>query len=178
MRRIAWGTGSIVLPPQTRCSLDGNHLTLINGWVWGTGSGQYLISTTDLDLQLSGGSFALEYHSDATSWVYQLGGQARVTVTATGEQFNLTQGQMLAFGKGVTHPAAVTMDEAAVRYLHSGESSPVSVELNSSPLESFRDHVEQLGIPFVPALLVLFLVVILALGGGRWRRRSAASRNG
>ncbi len=162
-RIIPWGAGTLTLPPPTIADLSGDRLSLKRGWVWGKGYGSLSINTPDLDIELHASSFALEYLPGETSWLYMAEGQAQVTVAATDEALTVGAGQMLAFGKGVTHPLAVSLDDAVVRALHIAERAPVLVEPDPAPLSRVRDELEQLGIPAEKTLFGVLLGAILAV---------------
>ncbi len=175
-RTIPWGAGTITLPPQTIANLSGNQLTLKRGWVWGKGSGSFIISTSELEITLQAGAFALEYLSGETAWLYVREGEAQVVVDD--ETTALRAGQMLAFGKDVTRPSAVALDDAIVRVLHAGETSPVSIETDSAVTARLRDSIEGLGISaaqvttFAAYLMAILAVIGALLLGRRWWLRA------
>ncbi len=173
-RLIPWGPGAITLPAQTLAEVGSDHLSLVRGWVWGEGSGRFLLNTPDLDIALQSGSFALEYLPGETNRFYLAMGQAQVAVSNRDEPITLNAGQMLAFGKGVTRPVPVQLDSAAVQALYAGEAIPVRVESDPAFPSRVRDAVEQLGISFGQATIAVVLgVVLLAAGSILWwmRRR-------
>ncbi len=162
-RVVPWGTGTVTLPVQSVAHLAENRLTVQRGWVWGSGSGPLAISTRDLDITLSGGSFALSYLPGETNWLYVLQGQA------TAGKATVDAGHMLAFGKDVSEPAPVPLEDATVWALHRGEAVPVYVASDAASASRLRDAIERLGVPITWALFatgLAFAVIIL-----RVRRR-------
>ncbi len=177
-RTIPWGSGTLTVPPQTIADLSGNQLALKRGWVWGKGDGAFAISTPDLDIALQGGLFTLEYLPGETNWFYLREGKAQVSATDSEETIALSAGQMVAFGKGVIHPSAVTLDDAVVRAVHAGETSPVAIETDQERAARLRDAVEQLGIPFAWATVFAVLLAAGLAVLGMWLiwRRQLCSR--
>lgn len=174
-RIIPWGSGTVMLPPQTIGGLSGNQLSVNRGWVWGKGTGPLIITTPDLEIELQSGSFALEYLPESTSWFYVREGQMSATVAATGQTIALGADQMLSFGKDAARPAAVDLNDAAVWTLHSGETIPVRIESDPALPSRVRDELQRWGISSVLATSILALVVMLMVVGllsliHRWRQ--------
>ncbi len=169
-RGIPWGNGSITLPAETLATATGNQITVKRGWLWGQGTGAFTLSTAEIDIALNGGRFALETLPEQSSWFYILEGQAEVN-TYDGK-IALSAGQMLAFGKGVTHPSPVALDGAAVRALHMDEIAPVRIKTNDAFPARLQDELARWGFS-VLQVLVGGAVVLVVLGGGLWWRRRA-----
>ncbi len=170
-RAIPWGNGTITLPPETIATLAENHLMLRRGWVWGKGSGLFSITTPELEIALQRGAFALESIPDATSWLYIIDGLAFVTVLDHDENLTMTSNQMLAFGKGVTHPFPVPLERGTVHALHAGEPSPVQIETDPAPLARLRDETARRGIPMAQVFVVATGLFIVFIGTILLRRR-------
>ena len=169
-RVVKWGTGTVTLTSQTLGNLVGNRYMLQRGWVWGTGSGEFVISTRDADVTLSGGSFALEYMPGEIGWLYVLKGSAQMAPGGAGQPLVVNAGQMVAFGQQAPQPSPVSIDDATIWALYEGRPVPVSAPLDSSLLAQVRDGIEGLGIPstlaiFAPVAIVLVAAVLV------WRRR-------
>jgi hypothetical protein len=169
-RDVSWGTGAITLPPETLATVTGNRLTLRRGWLWGKGTGAFAIATPDAEIELAGGKFALESLLDTTSWLYLIDGQAKVTILDDKTETTMTSGQMMAFGFGVTRPIPVALDSNVVRILHAGESSPVRIATDTSPLARAQDELARRGIS-LKYLFIATVVLIVLIGGGLVVRR-------
>ncbi len=170
-RVFPWGTGTITLPPQTIANLSGNYVALKRGWVWGKGSGSFIISTPELEITLQKSTFALEYLPGATAWLYVREGEAQVTLSDNDETITLGARQMLAFGKDVKRPSAVALDDTVVRALHFDEASPVLFETEPSVPARLRDELENLGISSQAATFGVFVAAIIVVMGARLLRR-------
>jgi hypothetical protein len=128
--------------------------------------------------------FAVERVPGEPGWLYLMGGQALATLVEGGEAVTVEAGEMLAFGEGVTRLVAVPLDAAAVRVLHTGESSPIAFEGEPALAARLRDALAQLGIDAAQALtLATYSAAILAVIGApliglRWWLRARRSRSG
>jgi len=170
-RDVSWGTGAITLPPETLATVTGNRLTLRRGWLWGKGTGAFTIATPDAEIELASGKFALESLLDMTSWLYLIDGQAKVTILDDKTETTMTSGQMMAFGFGVTHPIPVALDGNVVRILHAGESSPVRIATDTSPLARAQDELARRGISLKYLSIATVVLIVLIVGGLVVRRR-------
>ena len=89
--------------------------------------------------------------------------ESNILLNSVYETLTVGAGQMLAFGKGVTHPLAVPLDDAVVRALYIAESAPVLVESDPALLSRVRDELEQLGMPAGKTLFGVLLGAMLAV---------------
>ncbi len=175
LRVIPLGSGAITLPPPTIATLSGNRLSLRRGWLWGNGVSSFVVNTPDLDVEVQGATFALECFPGEPSWLYMIDGRAQVKLSAREETIDVGAGQMLAFGPDAPRPAAVALEDAAVRTLHRGEKIPVRIESDPALLARLRDEVERWGIPSVQGAVIgaVLVLVLAAVGGWRQMRRRA-----
>jgi hypothetical protein len=169
-RSVPWGSGKIIIPEHTRANVSGNEISIVRGWIWGSGTGAMIIRTSEIEVALGAGSFALEYVAGETNWLYVMDGQAQVTAFAAGKTVTVGVNQMLASGKGTTTPTPVALDADTVRALHRNEPSQVAIETDSAITARLHDEIERRGVSSTLVALVLGLGVAL-LVGMRWQSR-------
>jgi hypothetical protein len=170
-KSVPWGSGKIIVPEHTQANVSGNKISIERGWIWGSGTGAMIIRTSEIDVALQAGSFALEYMPGQTNWLYVMDGQAQVTALGAGKPVRVNANQMLASWKGTTNPTPVALNADVVRALHRNEPSQVAIETDSAITARLHDEIERRGISSTLVALVLGLGVVVLLIGMRWRSR-------
>ncbi|MCC7360711.1 MAG: WD40 repeat domain-containing protein [Anaerolineales bacterium] len=78
LRRLPWGSGALQLPADAQAAVDGLHLTLEAGWLWGQGGGPepLVVTAAGVVVTLPEGQFALGSRPGQSPWLYLLAGRA------------------------------------------------------------------------------------------------------
>ncbi|MBL8062461.1 MAG: WD40 repeat domain-containing protein [Anaerolineales bacterium] len=159
---IAWNDGQIVLPSETTGSMDGLEFDLSSGWLWGesnTASEILSIHLPNLDVQVSSGSFALEYPAAGMGWLYVHRGEAKVSGPADQPQVIVRGGEMLAL-MGNVNP--IPMEPSVIMAFHPIlEKSPVSEIIEPTLNAKIRSWLAKAGIGTLQ--IITFITYILSL---------------
>ncbi len=102
-RRLQWGNGQIILPPETKGTVNGLEVDLDSGWVWGNGgilSQPLQINLPGVEISMSGGQFALEQPVGGIGWLYLYQGQAEIMYGEGQAGVSVQNGQMIALVEG------------------------------------------------------------------------------
>jgi hypothetical protein len=187
MRSLAWGSGEILLPPETTAVLDEDILQLESGWVWGgSGGGENLsIDTPQAEIQLMSGRFALSRLPGQTTWFYLLEGAARVHSAKSNETINVGAGTMV--GLEENGKISVMPYEAAVYAgLNRVDEAPVSTVWEPTLSARLQKRLVELGltaakvVTYVTYLLVFISITAIPFAAIslRARRRNRPEKEG
>jgi hypothetical protein len=182
-QRVPWGSGELIIPPESRASVEGHQITLHHGWIWGKGGDTrpLIIATAEAEITLQDGEFALEYLSGQTPWLYVMDGHALVRWNDKAEPVTVQGGEMLA----LTHdlrPVPLLTDPTVASALHPVTELPVPLAWEPTLGAQLRDRLAQKGISTaqvvtlgagVAALSLLVLSSALAV---RWNARRHANQ--
>jgi hypothetical protein len=173
-RHIAWGPGSIDVPLETVAEITDHRIVLVNGWVWGNGSGKFEIQSANTTIALESAQFAIELKPEQ-AWLYMSDGNAMVTFDADRPPIAVGPGQMLALDNR-TSAQPVPLDPVAIREL-TRESTPSNFVQESSLQVRLRDGLARAGISVAQlvtfatyCLVLLALVAVPAWLWNTWRR--------
>ncbi|MFT3894231.1 MAG: hypothetical protein QM730_21585 [Anaerolineales bacterium] len=158
---IPWGSGQIILPSDSKAQVEGSHVSLEQGWVWGQGESTTVVELPEGEVQMREGKFAIEHPSIGTAWLYMYDGRATVTME-DGSEIKVQSGEMLAFAKDA-HPIA--MQDAVIFALHPMlEKSPVPELIEPSINARFENWLTKAGIKSVQIItFVTYIIVLVAL---------------
>jgi WD40 repeat protein len=161
-RSLPWGSGQVVLPPETRLIEDGLHLTLEQGWLWGQGeSGDepLRISLEAGEIEIESGRFALERVPGQEAWFYLFDGQAKLRAKGDSQPVVVSGGQMVVLVEG-NRPIPVPYDPVVVTALHFEGELPIAQNWQPSLNAQIRDRLARIGIS--TAQFMTFITYIMA----------------
>jgi WD40 repeat protein len=166
-QHIAWGTGSITVPPETKLSLKDLEFNLESGWLWGQGgaaSQPALIHLAGLDISIPSGKFAIEYPSEGQAWLYIYEGNAQVSFIGQ-PSVQVTAGQMLALQAGA---APLALDSSVAGAYHPSLEQALLAEIVEPTLRArIQSQLVKTGIGAMQMVTlvtyVLALVTIIAI---------------
>lgn len=174
----AWGTGEIILPPETDFEENSAGITLHSGWMWGQNKTEdtLLLQVAGLQIQLMRGTFAVEYSPLQGGWLYVSDGEA-ILQTNDGQEVRVTSGQMTALSEQFA-PIAVPFEEAVFIHLNSRGESVLPHKWEPSLEAQIRDRLARIGIniaqsiTFVTYSLVLIVIVTFSIWAiySAWKR--------
>jgi len=158
---IPWGSGQIVLPSDTRAVVDGSHVSLEQGWVWGQGESTTVIELPEGEVQIREGKFAIERPSIGTAWLYVYEGTATVTMQ-DGTEIKVQAGQMFAL-EDAAEP--IDMHDSMIFALHPTlGKSPIPEFIEPSLNARFENWLTRAGIKSVQIItFVTYIIVLVAL---------------
>lgn len=156
-----WGNGNIVLPSDSQAVVDGTHVSLEQGWVWGQGEGTIVVALPEGEVEMRGGKLAVERPSIGTAWLYVYDGVATVSMENESD-VKVQSGEMLAFS-GDAQP--INMQDSVIFALHpTSEKSPVPELIEPSINARFENWLVKAGIKSVQIItFVTYIIVLVAL---------------
>lgn len=168
---LPWGDGRVVLPPETAYELRQGTIRLENGWIWGenTEADALNLQVAGMNINVTRGSFSLEYFHSQEGWFYLVDGEATLN-TIDGQEIPLSGTQMTALSDLFT-PFPVPYDETIPPILHLDRQSPLQNKWEPTLEAQIRDRLAQVGITivqfvtFVTYMLVLIVIVSTLIGG-------------
>lgn len=160
-RFLTWGNGQIVLPPETKATVDQLAFNLEYGWLWGqsTSPQPVQIHLPNADISLSNGKFALEKPTEGIGWFYLYQGQAKVIYHNDQPPVQVGSGQMIALVDGANpFPIESTIATA----LHPDlKEAPVSEIMEPSVKAQIQNWLVKTGIGAMQT--ITFITYILSL---------------
>jgi len=175
---VSWGKGQVVVPPETRATIEDHQITLRYGWIWGHGGEEepLTILTPDVEVAIGCGAFALEQPGQQAAWLYLLEGSATVR-RRTGESAEIGPGQMILLtDKGRLSPVA--LHPVVFAALHPVSAPPIPSVWDPGPTAQLRDHLARMGIGTAQLMtlitytaMVLSLILLPLVGVGLWCRQ-------
>jgi len=183
-RRLSWGSGWIMLPPESRLNEKNLHITLEQGWLWGKGggAGQPLrINLERGEIEIESGRFALEQIPGQEAWFYVFEGEAQLRVEGDTQPIVVPDGYMVVLAEDF-RPVPVPYDPVVVAVLHqpNGLEIPVSWEPNLSA--QVRDRLARIGIStaqimtFITYLMAILTLLILPIIAVNWITKNKRER--
>lgn len=173
-RSLPWGSGEVIIPPESQASIKAGQVTLTHGWLWGHGSGDSMvIKTPQAEISIREGTFALEQRAGQPGWFYLMAGEAAFRTQADGEQINVHAGEMVAL-TGDLSLKPVPLDPVVIAAIRPSTDRPASPVWQPSLEAQIRDGLAQIGIgtaqviTFVTYLLIVSLLVLLPAGAVVW----------
>jgi hypothetical protein len=163
-KAIPWGTGEIVIPPESHATVTNRQIALDYGWLWGNGSDPlpWTINVANAEISLTQGRFAVESVPDNAPWLYVMDGQATVRAKRTDESITVRAGEMVAF-TNQAHWSAVSIDPVVIAALEPTIASPVAPVWEPTPGAQLRDRLAQMGIGTAQiATFITYSIVTLA----------------
>ena len=181
MRALPWGTGEILLPPETVAVLDASTLSLESGWVWGSNGREQIlnIDTPEAGITWTSGRFALARLPNQTAWFYLFDGLAEVRSKKLDETILLQPGTMVALQEN-GRLSAIPYDPAVFAALNPLDEAPVSPVWEPTFSASLRKRLVEVGlmtaqvVTYVTYALVLISIAVIPLAALslRIRRRN------
>lgn len=163
-KTIAWGTGEIIVPPESRLTVEGHQIKLEYGWLWGNVSHDrpLTIRAADAEIVLAQGKFAIEYlPPNSSGWLYILDGNATVRSYWNPKPLTVRAGEMVAMIEQ-SRWSAVPIDATAIATLKPAIVSPVEPVWESTLEAQVRDRLAQMGIGTAQIItLITYSLVIL-----------------
>jgi hypothetical protein len=184
-RRVVWGDGQVVIPPEASTTINGLDISLNNGWLWGkSGASQPLaIHLSGVDVNISNGKFALENVAGQTGWLYLYQGKAKVTFIGGQTPVEVGGGQMIAL---VESAKPLQMDQTVALSLHPAlTESPVPEVVQPSLRARVENWLEKVGIgaaqtitfiTYILSLVALFTIPLFVLFWINKRRKTSDSQ--
>ncbi|MBE7434643.1 MAG: WD40 repeat domain-containing protein [Anaerolineales bacterium] len=170
---IDWNDGWIILPPETNATFAELKIDMDNGWLWGkskTSIDMLNIHLPNVDIEITGGSFALEVPVAGRGWLYISEGEAKVTGFADQAQVQVRAGEMIAL-TGDANP--ISVEASVIHALHPALANPPVAEIIEPTLTAkVRAWITKAGIgalqvitfiTYVLSLATLFIIVIRSL---------------
>ncbi len=164
-RFIAWGDGTIVLPPETVANIEGRNITFEQGWLWGRGESEQalVIQWGDLQITIPEGQFALERLAAQDGWLYVIDGKATLQETGTGKPIVIQAGEMAHLSQE-QEPLPVSYDPVVVGALRAKGESPVQPLWQPSLSAQVRDRLAKIGIGTAQLVtFITYFIEVLAL---------------
>jgi hypothetical protein len=161
-RSLSWGSGQVMLPPETRLIEDELHLTLERGWLWGQGGGAaepLRISLETGEIEIESGRFALEHVPGQEAWFYLIEGQAKLRGKGDSEPVMVSGGQMVVLSDE-NRLIPVPYDPVVVVALHPERELPIALTWQPSLRAQIRDRLAQIGIS--TAQFMTFITYLMA----------------
>jgi glucose/arabinose dehydrogenase len=183
---VPWGDGQVILPSETKGTVNGLEFNLEYGWLWGqnTSSQPLTIHLPDVDIHLSSRKFALEQPADGTGWLYVQEGLADIIYNGSPEPVKVGSGQMIAMVDGAS---PFPINSAVIRALHPArDESPVFEVIEPSPGSRLSSWLAKTGIgamqtitfiTYILSLVTLIAIpVIVLFSYQKMRRKSSDSQ--
>lgn len=159
---IKWGNGQIVLPPETKGSINNFDVNLEYGWLWGENSesSQAIhINMAGMNVQIMHGQFALEYPMSGTGWLYVHRGEATITDGGNQAPIQVRSGEMIALMHGAN---PFPMESAVAMALHPPlPELPIPEVIEPSLGAKIQNWLTRAGIGLMQ--LITFITYILSL---------------
>jgi WD40 repeat protein len=179
---IAWNDGQVTLPPETESSFSGLDFDLTYGWLWGqsdSAADVLKIHLPDLEVEIAGGSFALEYPAEGTGWLYVHQGEARVLGAGIQPEVTVKSGEMIAL---TGNAVPLVMEPAVIMALYPAlESLPIFESIEPTLGAKVRSWLNRAGIgvlqviTFVTYILSLATLLVIIFRSLFLRRKSKSS---
>ena len=163
IQQISWGSGFVMVPPETHASINGLSISLDQGWLWGTGnSGQPLklsLPGSETQVEIIKAEFAIEKPVSGPGWLYIRSGSVRVTYAGETAPIDVSNGQMIALIAG-SQP--MSYDDAVVNALHPDlEELPIFEMIEPVLMARVQNGLAKAGISFTQ--VITFITYILSL---------------
>ena len=159
---IAWNDGQVIMPPESAGTVNGLKFELTSGWLWGksnTAVNPLKIHLPNLDVEITSGSFALEYPVVGTGWLYVHQGEAKVSDLSNQPRVTVRSGEMIAL-TGRANP--IQMESAVILALHPGpETLPVFETIEPTLAAKVHAWLTKAGIGILQ--VITFITYILSL---------------
>jgi len=159
---ITWNDGQVVLPPETIGTVNGLEFDLTSGWLWGesaTAINSVKVRLPNLDVEITSGSFALEYPASGTGWLYVLQGEAKVSGNGNQPQVLVRSGEMVAL-TGEADP--IPMEPTVIMALHPAlEKLPINETIEPTLAAKIQFWLAKAGIGILQ--IITFITYILSL---------------
>lgn len=179
---LPWGTGTMILPPETVARVEGKSIAFEQGWLWGQGgeAEPLILQVNGAQITLLAGSFALERLPAQDAWFYLFDGEARVQPSDGRTPIEVGAGQMVRIATGESIQA-VDYDLNVVQALHPVAESPLSPSWQPSLSAQIRNRLALAGISvaqavtFITYSLIILFVLVFPFAGLNWwlKRRNA-----
>ncbi len=183
-QRLAWGNGSLIVPPETEATINALAVNLDQGWLWGNGgASQPLVITLPFaQISMLNADFAIEYPAEGTGWLYVHKGDAQLVFDGEPAPVEVGSGQMIALVSGAQ---PIPMEEAVITALHPALASvPILEIVKPSPGTQLQNWLEKAGIgiaqivtfiTYILSLVALFTIPLIGLFSSWKKRRSLSS---
>lgn len=185
-RQLSWGTGTVILPPETQAVIENDTVILERGWLWGENdaAAPFIIQTPRAYITLTSGRFALIYLPGEQAWLYQWNGRAQMQPINSSEPIVLQSGQMINLlnDEGLH---AVSFNPIVVAALNPNTTLPIPITWEPTLGARLRDQLAQAGIntaqivtfiTYFIVLLSLFLIPVTAVYW-QWKRKKIIRQN-
>jgi hypothetical protein len=163
---LPWGEGRLVIPPETYYEDNGDSLTLSKGWLSGesTEDETLIIQVAGTQIEVRGGSFALEYLPRDGGWLHLTNGEGIVR-SSDGREVLLEPGQMITLSESnVSSP--MPYDPVVLAALRASRDPLIEPVWQPSPGARMQDGLARLGISVVQVItFVTYMIVIVVLVG-------------
>jgi len=179
---LPWGTGTMILPPETVARVEGKSIAFEQGWLWGEGgeAEPLILQVNGAQITVPAGSFALERLPAQDAWFYLFDGEARVQPSDGRTPIEMGAGQMVRIAAGGPIQA-VDYDPMVAQALHPAEESPLSPSWQPSLSAQIRNRLALAGTSAAQAVtlitysLIILLVLVFPFAGLYWwiKRRNA-----
>jgi hypothetical protein len=161
---ITWGTSEIIVPPETRLTVEGHQIKLEHGWLWGNASTDrsLTIRAADAEIIIAQGKFAIEYlPPNSSGWLYILDGNATVQSYWNPKPLTVRAAEMVAMIEQ-SRWSAVPIDATAIATLQPENASPIEPIWEATLEAQVRDRLAQMGIGTAQIItLITYSLVIL-----------------
>jgi hypothetical protein len=161
---ITWGTSEIIVPPETRLTVEGHQIKLEHGWLWGNTSTDrsLTIRAADAEIIIAQGKFAIEYlPPNSSGWLYILDGNATVQSYWNPKPLTVRAAEMVAMIEQ-SRWSAVPIDATAIATLQPENASPIEPIWEATLEAQVRDRLAQMGIGTAQIItLITYSLVIL-----------------
>jgi hypothetical protein len=183
-RSVSWGSGKVLLPPETRLIKDGLHFTLENGWLWGQGGDgdqPLRISLAAGEIEIESGRFALGLAPGQAAWLYLFEGHAMFRENGDSQPIAISGKQMVVLEED-SHPVPVPYDPVVINALHPEGQPLISLIWQPSLSAQLRDRLARIGISTaqfmtsITYLTAILTLLALPIMGIHWLSRLLKSR--
>jgi len=159
---IPWGSGEIVIPPESLVELSEGLIRFEQGWLWGSNlqASEITIQTASADILLSQGKFAFENLPNQRSWFYQFEGSATILPSGDRTPIKLRAGEMIILTRNEI-PVPIPIDQTVVTALHMGINDSTRPVWEPSLSSRIRDYVARIGIGSVQTITFITYGFIL-----------------
>jgi WD40 repeat protein len=159
---ITWNDGQVILPSETKVSVDGLEFGLAYGWLWGQSdiaAEPLEIHLPYTDVEIISGRFALESPAAGTGWLYIHQGEAKVTNPGNQTQVTVRSGEMIALIGGAS---PIPMEPSVIMALRPAlKTLPIFETIEPTLAAKIQSWLTKAGIGVLQ--IITFITYILSL---------------